>query len=335
MANKKTKTTKERATWNEFKKAFEEAYGVQPTSVHGLPTLRTYFYRTQLERILFSIIDVEYNTDTNTWDEDYIREGVLLNGLLTVTNDDNGTLLPLKCGPEGVNVFNRPTGIVVANPVVGSFTRTIGVDCEIIYLQSKMGGRYRNFRSTLDVYSQKLANCDCAIDVNIFNTRTPYIFQAPNQAVADSFKAMVDEIGEGKVAVFIDEELGKLMPNATQSNLFVLKAKENFVADVVQIEKHEIMNEFLTTIGINNANMTKREREVVDEVNSNNIAIRANIKVFKQNVERCVEKVNKMFPDAGLKITFPYYEESEEQDREQPADRPDNDEKGGDTDDVT
>lgn len=335
MSNRKTKTTKERTTWNEFKKAFEEAYGVQPTSVHGLPTLRTYFYHTQLERILFSIMDVEYNTELNTWDEDYIREAVLLNGLLTVTNDDRGTLLPLKCGSEGVNVFNRPTGIVVANPVIGSFTRTIGVDCEIIYMQSKMGGRYRNFRSTLDVYSQKLANCDCAIDVNIFNTRTPYIFQAPNQAVADSFKAMVDEIGEGKVAVFVDEELGKLMPNATQSNLFVLKAKENFVADVVQIEKHEIMNEFLTAIGINNANMTKREREVVDEVNSNNIAIRANIKVFKQNVERCVEKVNKMFPDAGLKITFPYYEESEEQDKTQPADRPGNDENGGDTDEPT
>jgi|GEM_PF-2204252 len=324
MSRKKTTTSKDRSTWNDFKKAFEEAYGTEPTSVHGLPTLRTYFYRMQLERILMSIIDVEYNTDLNVWDEDYIREAILLNGLMVVTKDDRGTLLPLKCGGEGVNVFNRPTGIIVANPVVGSFTRTIGVDCEIVYLQSKMGGRYRNFRSTLDVYSQKLANCDCAIDVNIFNTRTPYIFQAPNQTVADSFKAMVDEIGEGKVAVFIDEELGKLMPNAAQSNMYILKGKEHFVADVVQIEKHEIMNEYLTSIGINNANTTKREREVVDEVNSNNIAIRANIKLFKENVDRCTEKVNKMYPDAGLKITFPYYEDMEKAEKiqTQPVNRP-------------
>ena len=335
MANKKNtpRAKTERASkdvWNDFKKVFEEAYGTEPTSVHGLPTLRTYFYRMQLERILLSIIDVEYNTETNLWDEDYIREAILLNGLMTITKDDRGTLLPLKCGGEGVNVFNRPTDIIVANPVVGSFTRTIGVDCEIIYMQSKMGGRYRSFRSTLDVYSQKLANCDCAIDVNIFNSRTPYIFQAPNQAVADSFKAMVDEIGEGKVAVFVDEEIGNLMPNAPQSNLYVLKAKENFVADLVQIEKHEIMNEFLTAIGINNANMTKREREVVDEVNSNNVSIRANIKLFKENIERGVEKVNKMFPDAGLKITFPYYKESEEQDKPQ-----ENKEEGGDNNEPT
>ncbi len=333
MANKRTtsraKTDKAaKDVWNDFKKAFEEAYGTEPTSVHGLPTLRTYFYRMQLERILLSIIDVEYNTETNTWDEDYIREAILLNGLMVVTKTDSGVLLPLKCGGEGVNVFNRPTGIIVANPVVGSFTRTIGEDCEIVYMQSKMGGRYRSFRSTLDVYSQKLANCDCAIDVNIFNSRTPYIFQAPNQAVADSFKAMVDEIGEGKVACFVDEEVGNLMPNAPQSNLYVLKAKENFVADLVQIEKHEIMNEFLTAVGINNANMTKREREIVDEVNSNNVCIRANIKLFKENIERCVDKVNKMYPDAGLKITFPYYKESEQQDV-----RPQ--EKGGDTNEPT
>lgn len=329
MANKRNKSTsKEKATWEEFKKAFEEAYGTEPTSVHGLPTLRTYFYRMQLERILMSIIDVEYNTETNTWDEDYIREAILLNGLMVVTRTDNGVLLPLKCGGEGVNVFNRPTGIIVANPVVGSFTRTIGDDCEIVYMQSKMGGRYRSFRGTLDVYSQKLANCDCAIDVNVFNSRTPYIFQAPNQAVADSFKAMVDEIGEGKVACFVDEEVGNLMPNSPQSNLFVLKAKENFVADLVQIEKHEIMNEFLTSVGINNANMTKREREIVDEVNSNNVSIRANIRLFKQNIERCVEKVNAMFPEAGLKITFPYYKESEESKNPQL-------EEGGDMDEPT
>ncbi len=334
MANKNRNTSRsktERAAkdvWENFKKAFEEAYGTEPTSVHGLPTLRTYFYRMQLERILMSILDIEYNTETNTWDEDYIREAILLNGLLVVTEDNNGTLLPLKCGGEGVNVFNRPTGIIVANPIVGSFTRTIGEDCEIIYMQSKMGGRYRNFRSTLDVYSQKLANCDCAIDVNIFNSRTPYIFQAPNQAIADSFKAMVDEIGEGKVAVFVDEEIGNLMPNAPQSNLYVLKAKESFVADLVQIEKHEIMNEFLTSIGINNANMTKREREIVDEVNSNNVSIRANIRLFKQNIEKCVEKVNKMYPDAGLKITFPYYNESEQADK-QPV------REGGESDELT
>ena len=100
-------------------------------------------------------------------------------------------------------------------------------------------------------------------------------------------------------------------------------SKENFVADVVQNEKLQIMNEFLTTIGINTANTTKREREIVDEVNANNIERQANIKLWKQNVEECCDKVNEMFPEAGLKITFPYYEDESVNRREEVTNEPD------------
>ncbi len=300
-------------TASQFREAYKEAFGIEPINVHGLQNLRSIYYRMQLEKIALSILDIEYNTEAYNWDIDYMREGILINGLLTFTETDEGVLLPLKCQATGVNVFNRSTQVIVANPVVGSFTRTIGEDCEIVYLQQKQGSRFRNINSILDVYSQKLANCDCGIDVNIFNSRTPLIFQAPNQTVADSYKAMYDEISEGNPAVFIDEELGNLLQGKENSNLYQLKAKEYYIANDMQLEKHEVMNEFLTGVGINNANMNKREREVVDEVNANNMAIRANIKLYKENIDTCVDKVNKRYPDAQLRITFPYYEESKKQ----------------------
>ena len=214
----------------------------------------------------------------------------------------------------------------MANPVVGSFERAIGVDCELVYLQQKQGPRFRNLKPIITLYAQKLANCDAAIDINLFNTRVPYIFQASDTKVAESFKAMYDEIAQGNPAVFVDESMGNLLPNSQGSNVTVFKGKENFVADIVQTEKAQIMNEFLTTIGINTANTTKKERQIVDEVNANNVEIKASIKLWKQNVEDCCKRVNKMFPEAGLKITFPYY-------TEQSVDRPESnegDEKGGD-----
>lgn len=288
--------------------AMREAYGLQPTNVNGQYNTRTDYYKIQLQRTALSIVDVEYNTSIYNWDKDYIREGLLLNGFFTLTNDNSGNLLPLKCGATGVNVFNRATDVIVANPVIGSFQRKIGVDCELIYLQQKQGSRFRNLIPIINLFAQKLANCDAAIDINIFNSRLPFIFQASNNNVAESFKAMFDEIAEGNPAVYVDEELGKLLQNSEGSSITVFKGKENFIADIVQNEKHQIMNEFLTTIGINTANTTKREREVVDEVNANNIEIEANIKLWSQNVADCVERANAMFPDAGLKITFPYYE---------------------------
>lgn len=288
--------------------AFKEAYGIEPTAVQGQWNARTEFYKNQLQRIAFGIIDVEYNEEANNWDKDYIREGLLLKGVFTVTEDNNGILLPLKCGISGVNVFNRGTTTIVANPVIGSFERTIGKDCEIVYLQQKQGSRFRSLVPIIDIYAQRLANCDAAIDINLFNSRLPYIFQASSPEVAESFKAMYDDISQGNPAVFIDENLGKLLQNQDGSNLYMFKGKENFISDLVQNEKLAIMDEFKTTIGINSANTTKRERMVVDEVNSNNVEVEVDIKLWVQNVTDCVKKVNKIYPNAGLNITFPFYE---------------------------
>ena len=308
--------------------ALYEAYGIEPTSVKGVFNARTLYYESQLQRMAFAIIDVEHNKDFR-WDKDYIREGLLINGFFTVTNDDSGVLLPLKCGVSGVNVFNRGTTAIIANQVVGSFNRTIGVDCELVYLQQKQGSRFRNLKPIITVYAQKLANCDAAIDINIFNSRLPYIFQAKDDATAESFKAMYDEIAQGNPAVFVDESLGKLLPNENGSNITIFKGKESFIAADIQNEKMQIINEFLTNIGINTANTTKRERQIVDEVNANNIEIKASIKLWKQNVEECCKRVNEMFPEAQLKITFPFYEELDRIEDESGT-RPD--EEGGDDD---
>ena len=312
-------------------KAFEEAYGMHPTEVKGVLNARTEYYAVQLEKLSFGMLDIEYNKEMYRWDKDYMKEGILLKGLLSFTNDNLGNLLPLKCGATGINVFNRPTEIIVANPVVGSFTRQIGVDCEIVYLQSKQGGRYRTIKPIITLFAQKLANCDASIDINLFNSRTTMVFRAPTPQAAESYKAMYDEMSEGKPAVFIDEEMGSLLQNGGKdSNLYMIKAKENFIADVVQNEKLQIVNEFLTTIGINTSNTTKRERLVTDEVNSNNVEVEANVKLWKENVEECVERVNKMFPDANLRITFPYYDKMQKLDEQ--GQTSDQDKRGGEED---
>lgn len=314
---------------SKFLEAMYKAYGIEPTAVKGVLNTRTAYYEIQLQRMALAIVDVDYADEWDgVWDKDYIREGLLLNGFFTTTKDNSGVLLPLKCGTTGVNVFNRATTVIVANPVVGSFERTIGVDCELVYLQQKQGSRFRSLKPIITLYAQRLANCDAAIDINLFNSRIPYIFQASDAKVAESFKAMYDEIAQGNPAVFVDEGMGKLLPNTEGSNVTVFKGKENFIADVVQNEKCQVMNEFLTTIGINTNNSTKRERQIVDEVNANNVEIQANIKLWKQNVEDCCERVNKMFPEAQLKITFPYYNDMESAGtRREPDDKPN--EEGG------
>ena len=65
----------------------------------------------------------------------------------------------------------------------------------------------------------------------------------------------------------------------------------------------DIINEFLTEIGIDNANTDKRERLVTDEVNANDEEIRANVQHWLDNISEGFEKANSMFGlDLSVKV---------------------------------
>ena len=71
--------------------------------------------------------------------------------------------------------------------------------------------------------------------------------------------------------------------------------------------KRRIMNEFLTRIGINNANMDKKERMITSEVESNTEETDAGISHWYQNIKIGLEETNKMFPDLNLSVTINKY----------------------------
>lgn len=271
--------------------AIREALNIAPDDVNGLDNARVDFYRGELMRTLKGHIEIKA---PDNWDRTYMKEALLIGtGYFTVTEKDSDPL-PLKCSAYGVNVFERPTNVTVANVVLGNFTRTIGEDCELVFLEGR-GHGFVNLCGLIDVYAQKLANCDKAIDVNLFNTMTTIIFAVKNSKVAQAIRLMFQKISQGEPAVFVDKDTEINDP----SNIITLRAKENYVADVVQLEKDAIMNEFLTRVGINNANTEKRERLITDEVNANNDEIIGNAKEWNDNLELCCKKVRKMFPSVG------------------------------------
>ena len=88
--------------------------------------------------------------------------------------------------------------------------------------------------------------------------------------------------------------------------------KNVYVADLVQAEKRDIYNEFLTQVGINNAAQEKKERLLVDEVNSNNDELQINMNYCYANIKEAVDKANAMFPDLNLSIKLPFIDKLKE-----------------------
>ena len=256
----------------------------RPKDVDGVANTSSLYYRNKLFRLFLQRYEI--GNMPKTWEFDYFNEHLFLDGVIGVTDTSAG-ILALKCGLTGIGIFEQPTEAIIANPVLGNFRRTIGEDCEIIKLQYD----YKGVGWILDRYSALLAMCDSGIAVNLMNTKVPYIFGATSKAQSETYKALYDDVSQGKPAVFTSNNtVGNL-----KENMFVMPAKQNFIADDVQLLKRKIVNEFLTDIGINNTNLDKRERLTDDEVNANNDEVLANISHWYDNISDGIKRVNKRY----------------------------------------
>lgn len=293
MGNKKIKW-KNKDYWD----ALKEAFAMEPNEVNGQWTARTQYYWWILLRKAKSLFKIEC---PDNWDKDYMLDCLLIRGKFCVTDTGVG-IVPLDCNPYGVNLFNRHTKINVANPVLKTFRRTIGEDCELVYLNDDR--IFANIVPYLNIYSEQLAQCDAAIDVNLMNSKTCMVFGANSKAEAETLKMMYEDMSQGKPAVFVRQS----DLSGAETQVFMNKVKENYIAGDIHIEKRRIMEEFLTEFGVNNANTDKRERLNADEVNSNNEELLVNTNYWVENLQECCDKVNKMFPElkVPLSITMPF-----------------------------
>lgn len=281
MSNPRTKEV----PFNDLLRNF---FARKPREVDGVANTSAAYYRCKLFRLILQRF--KFEGIPAKWEFDYFLEHLFLDGHIVVTDTSAG-ILALKCGLSGVGIFDNPTKVIIANPVLGSFDRTIGETCEVIRLQWD----YKGVGWILDRYSALLAMCDSGIAVNLMNTKVSYVFGATSKTQAETFKALYDDVTQGKPAVFTtNNNVGNI-----KENMFVMPAKQNFIADDVQLLKRKIINEFLTDIGINNTNLDKRERLTDDEVNANNDEVLANISHWYDNISDGIARVNRHY---GLNI---------------------------------
>lgn len=288
MSNERTKSIP-------FSDLLRNFFARKPKEVDGVANTSAMYYRAKLLRLIIQRFKFENIPDT--WDFDYLLLHLFLDGSICVT-DTNAGILALKCGLTGIGIFEQPTEVIIANPVLGSFRRVIGDNCEIVKLQYD----YHGCGWILDRYSVLLAMCDSSVAVNLMNTKVTWVFGATDKTQAETFKAIYDDITQGKPAVFTsNQNVGNI-----KEQMFVMPAKQNFIADDVQLLKRKILNEFLTDIGINNTNLDKRERLTDDEVNANNEEVLANISHWYDNISDGIKRVNSRY-NLDIKVQIREY----------------------------
>ena len=256
-------------------------FSIHPKKVDPNSTTFQYYVDT-LFRKCQSIY--EFDGMPDSWDYDYFTSILLSQGFICIT-DTPLSVLPLRCGISGINVFNHPTKCIIANPVIGNLERTIDEDCVLIKIQYN----YQGLMPIVYKYASMLAECDSSISVNLMNSKVTFIGLCSSKNQAQSMKKMYDDITKGEPAVFVKGD------QINSEQIFYNHVKENFVAGEIQILKRKIMSEFLTEIGVNNANTDKKERLTDNEVEANDGEIQLNAGYWLDNIKEGLEKANKMF----------------------------------------
>lgn len=263
----------------------------KPKEVEGLNNSSYFYYYNQLYTKINSLFNFK-NLPEN-WDISYIKDNLFRNGYLGIV-ELNGSTWPLICGYSGINMYNNPIEIIIANPVLGSFSRKIGENGELLYF-NRVAGQFLSVDPLVTRYAVLLRQCDRSLNVSLMNSRVAHVFEGENDAEVASYKKMYDEVSRGKPAVFLKKGTNSLR----ESNFNFLNVRNTYIGNDVLLTKRTIMNEFLTEIGVNNANTDKRERLNTDEVNANNSEIQTNITQWLDTMKDCIKRINKTL---GLNI---------------------------------
>ena len=257
-----------------------------PKSVNDITNKSFFYYQFQLMTKLKSVLTV--SGYPSNWNVDNMWDVLLPNGYIPIVKTDIGTLA-LEGSFYGQNMYYMPTNVLVNNPVLRQIDEKIGEKGELLYINYEYN-TFQGVMSLINRYAVLLANIDCSLNVSLYNSRLAHVFEAETDAQVKSLQKMYDDVSRGNPAVF----LKKGMKNIGKDNDsgYFLNVKNTYIGNDLLLTKRSIMNEFLTEIGINNANTDKRERLNSDEVNANNNEVRCTIVRFIDSLNECAKRIN-------------------------------------------
>lgn len=247
-----------------------------------------YYYKLMLiARSLF-----QWEGLPNNMDERWIEKYLFGSGKCIFYKDPVLGFMVAGFGQQGsINCYGDPTSVypVAENHVYDGPELINGNNCYVIRNNDLMLPNFPIIRQ----YAFKLTNIDRAIDVNIEATKTPIIVRCSDKQRL-SLKNAINQRRDNEPVIWASD-------NANIGDMVsTLETNAPVVFPQLQTQKHMILNEVFTDLGINNANMDKKERMVANEVDANDEQVKASEDVMLKTREEACKQINRIF---GLNIS--------------------------------
>ena len=273
-------------------------------------TFRQYYNRlTELSISMF-----EWKKLPDTVDPRYLELTLFTDGQAVFFKDEEIGFLALQNAKGGkFNVYRIPVNRRAY--AVNGYQKDLTDKDSVIIFNNYL---HNNSRPDVEMFARRLWNLDRAIDVNANAQKTPVLIQC-DETQRLTMLNLYKKYDGNEPFIFGDKNLN---PNAIKT----LKTDAPYVADKLYQLKTQIWNEALTYLGINNINITKKERLITDEVTRNQGGtIASRYSRLEARLDACRE-INKMF---GLDIWCDYREDYKALSEEVLTDGDDVTEEGG------
>lgn len=211
------------------------------------------------------------------------------NGRACFVKDDKLGFLALKVNPsDKLNVYNLPEKVLAWS--IG-YNKNYKFD-EIVYIMNNIMELPTS--QTINLFAYRLYDTERTIDVNRIAQKTPIVFEGDPKSIVSLKNAFMDYSGNTPV-LFSNKDF-----NINQK-INCMKTDAPFLIDKLENHKHQIWNEALTYLGIDNANTDKKERLITDEVESNNELINYYLNCFYKTRKEACDLINKKY-NLNIKI---------------------------------
>ena len=197
--------------------------------------------------------------------------------------DDELGYMALKVSPsDKLNIYNLPTKVMAWS--IG-YNKKFAFDDVVYIMNNELQKPTREF---MELFAYRLYETERTIDINLQAQKTPVLIEGDTKTIL-TLKNVYMQYSGNTPFIFGNKQFD------ISNKLNVLKTDAPYIVDKLDIHKHQIFNDALTVLGIDNANTDKKERLITNEVESNEQLITYYLNCFYKTRKRACEQIKEKF----------------------------------------
>lgn len=239
-------------------------------------------YFNRLELLAISIFEWD-GLDKIGGNSRFLEMTLFEEGRAVFVKDPELGYLTLRVAPNGkLNYYRLPVSI---EAVSIEYNKKYPLE-DVVYIMNNE--LQLPTSKTIDLFARKLYEIERTREVNIKAQKTPVIIQGTDKQRL-TLQQLYMQYDGNVPFIFGDKDTN------LDACLKSISTEAPFIADKLILQKHEIWNECLTFLGIDNANTDKKERLITDEVESNNELIYFYLNCFYKTRKKACDEINEKF----------------------------------------